>query len=162
MEVEVTKEHRWLQELIGEWTSEMEVKMAPDQPPMKFTGKETVRAVGQVWVIAEGEGEMPGGENGYTVLTLGYDTQKKAYVGAWLGSMMTFMWNYAGEFDEAANKLTLNCEGPSCLPGSEGKLAKYKDCVQILDKDTRTFSGNVQSEDGQWVTLMTTTYKRVK
>ena len=34
MTAEPTKEHQWLQQLVGEWTAEMECVMGPDQPPM--------------------------------------------------------------------------------------------------------------------------------
>ena len=81
MKVEPQKEHQWLQQLVGAWTSEAEATMEPGKPPQKFTGTETVRSVGGVWVVAEGDGEMPGGGVGTTVMTLGYDPQKKRYVG---------------------------------------------------------------------------------
>jgi hypothetical protein len=35
MNSEPQKEHQWLQRLLGEWTSEAEMKMKPDEPPIK-------------------------------------------------------------------------------------------------------------------------------
>ena len=58
---EPQKQHLWLQRLVGEWTFETECSPGPDQPPMKMTGTETVRTLGGLWTIGEGEGEMPGG-----------------------------------------------------------------------------------------------------
>ncbi|UUZ78076.1 DUF1579 domain-containing protein [Polaromonas sp. P1(28)-13] len=60
MKAEPQKEHQWLQQLLGEWTYESEMQMAPGQPPLKSAGKESVRALGGLWVLCEGSGEMPG------------------------------------------------------------------------------------------------------
>ena len=46
---EPQKEHQWLHKLVGKWTFEGECSMGPDQPPMKNTGKETVRSLGGLW-----------------------------------------------------------------------------------------------------------------
>jgi Protein of unknown function (DUF1579) len=69
MEVTPQKEHQWLDQLIGKWTYESECSMGPDQPPSKFKGTEVVRSLGGVWMIAEGEGEMPDGSLGQTIMT---------------------------------------------------------------------------------------------
>ncbi len=37
------KEHRWLHRLVGDWLYENECSLGPDQPPMKMSGKESVR-----------------------------------------------------------------------------------------------------------------------
>ena len=57
MKAEPQKEHEWLHKLIGEWTYESEAAMGPDQPVEKVTGSESVRWLGGVWIIAEGEGD---------------------------------------------------------------------------------------------------------
>jgi hypothetical protein len=62
MPVQPQKEHQWLQKLVGEWTYETEAMMEPDQPPAKWTGTETVRSLGGLWLLAEGQGEMPDGD----------------------------------------------------------------------------------------------------
>ena len=61
MNTEPQKEHGWLQKLVGEWTSEAEATMEPGKPPETFRGTESVRSLGGLWVLAEGQGEMPGG-----------------------------------------------------------------------------------------------------
>lgn len=89
MDIEPQKEHQWLHQLVGEWTYETECVMGPDKPPEKFKGSETVRLLGGLWVQCEGTGEMPGGGMATTIMTLGYDPQKKYYVGTFVASMMT-------------------------------------------------------------------------
>jgi Protein of unknown function (DUF1579) len=69
MNAEPQKEHQWLQQLVGEWTYEAEATMAPGQAPSKCEGSESVRSLGALWILAEGQGEMPGGGPATTVLT---------------------------------------------------------------------------------------------
>lgn len=99
MQAEPQKQHHWLQQLVGEWIYETEVAMGLDQPSEKATGTETVRSLGDLWILAEGQGEMPGCGEANTMMTLGYDPQKQRYVGTWVGSMMTYLWLYDGELD---------------------------------------------------------------
>src|SRR5262245_18041863 len=100
-------EHKWLQRLVGDWEYEHECNMGPDQPPMKMTGTESVRSLGGLWTMGEGRGEMPGGEVGTTMMTLGYDPTTQRFVGTFIGSMMTHMWIYNGTLDAAGKVLTL-------------------------------------------------------
>jgi hypothetical protein len=160
MHVEPQREHQVLQKLIGEWTFEGECSMGPDQPPSKSGGAETVRGLGGFWVLCEGQGEMPGGGLCKTLLTLGYDPQKKRYVGSWVGSMMAHLWTYEGTFDAAGKVLTLNCEGPHMA--AEGNTAKYKDVIEFKSDDHRVMTSHMQGEDGKWQQFMTATFRRRK
>ena len=101
MKTEPQKEHQWLQKLVGEWTYEGEATMEPGEPPAKMTGTESVRSLGGLWILAEVQGEMPGGGVATTMMTLGYDPQKRRYVGTWIDSMMTRLWVYEGALDAA-------------------------------------------------------------
>jgi len=154
------REHEWLHQLVGEWTSEMEAQMAPDEPPMKHKGTESVRSIGGLWIQGEGQGEMPGGGKATMLLTLGYDPNKKRFVGTWLGSMMTYLWTYEGELDAAQKVLTLNATGPSMA--GDGGMAKYQDIIEIVSKDERLLRSQQQQPDGSWKHFMTARYKRVK
>ena len=158
--VEILKEHQWLQQLVGEWTYESEIQMGPDQPPLKFGGTESVRSIGGIWVVAEGRGEMPNGEPATTMLTVGYDPQKKKFVGTWFGSMMHYLWVYEGSLDAAGHALTLETEGPNCMGG--GGMTKFKEVVEVRPDGQRTFSSNMLGEDGNWSRLMNIKYTRVK
>src|SRR5215216_6570566 len=90
-----TKEHTWLQKFVGKWDSQTEVIMEPGKPPMKCSGKETVRPVGGFWILSEGESEMMGMKFQH-VLALGYDPQKQKYIGTWFDSMASYLWKYEG------------------------------------------------------------------
>jgi Protein of unknown function (DUF1579) len=160
MKAEPQKEHQWLQKLVGEWRYEGEATMEPGQPPSKFEGSESVRSLGGLWILAEGQGEMPGCGAATTLLTLGYDPQRRRYVGTWIGSMMTHLWLYDGALDAAGRVLTLNAEGPSMA--AEGKIARYKDVIEFKSDDQRVLTSHMLGEDGEWHGFMTAFYRRVK
>lgn len=165
MFAEPQQKHQWLQKLVGEWTYEGECPMGPDQSPSRYQGTERVLSIGGMWVLGEGEGEMPGGGTARMLITLGYDPNRKRYVGTWVGSMMAYLWVYEGELDASGKVLTLNSVGP--LFGSDGtpdwsRMIQYKDVIEFHDDDHRTFSGHMLGEDGQWVQIMSSEYRRVK
>lgn len=160
MKTEPQAEHQWLQKLVGDWTFENEASMGPDQPLMKSKGTETFRSLGGLWFLGEGKGEMPEGCPAAMLMTLGYDPNKKRFVGAWIGSMMTHLWIYDGELDASRKILTLNAEGPSFA--SEGKIAKYQDIIEFKSDDHRTLTSRTLGEDGKWNTFMNAHYRRAK
>jgi Protein of unknown function (DUF1579) len=160
MKAEPQKEHQWLQHLVGEWRYEGEATMEPGQPSAKFEGAESVRSLGGLWILAEGQGEMPGCGAATTVLTLGYDPQQQRYVGTWIGSMMTHLWIYDGTLDAAERVLTLNAEGPHMA--AEGKMAQYKDVIEFKSEDHRVLTSHTLGEDGEWHGFMRANYRRVK
>jgi hypothetical protein len=161
MKAEPVREHRWLQKLVGEWTYEGEADMGGKVS--KSAGTETVRSIGDVWVVGEGQGTMPGGGPAVSLMTLGYDPQAKRFTGTWIGSVMTYLWSYdAGTLDEAANRLTLECDGPgfSDAARAEGKTSRYRDVIEFRGDDERVLTASVRNDDGTWTTFMTTRYRR--
>jgi hypothetical protein len=158
MQAEPQKEHQWLHKLIGEWTFEVEAKMGADQPAETSTGTEQVRSLGELWVLAEGQGEMPSCGMATTLMTLGYDPQKQRYVGTWIGSMMTHLWQYDGELDATETMLTLNSDGPAMT--GDGKLAKYRDVIEFKSDNHRVMTSYMLGDDGQWHHFMTANYRR--
>jgi Protein of unknown function (DUF1579) len=158
MQTEPQKEHQWLQQLVGEWTYETEAKMGADEPPEKATGTESVRSLNGLWILAEGQGEMPGCGAATTIMTIGYDPHKQRFVGTWVGSMMSYLWVYDGEMDASEKMLTLNSDGPS-MSGEE-KIAKYKDVISFNSDDHRVTTSHVLGDDGQWHQFMTAHYRR--
>jgi hypothetical protein len=160
MQCTPVNEHEWLQKFVGDWTFEGEAAMGPDKPPMKCTGTERARMLGGVWLIAEGQGPMPDGGAALTMLTLGYDPQKKRFVGTFIGSMMPSMWVYDGALDAAGKVLTLNTEGPNFA--AEGKVTKYQDVIEFKSADYRVLTSVMLGEDGEWREFMKAHYRRAK
>jgi len=149
-------EHRWLQKLVGEWTTESECSPGTDEL-IKTTGTETVRSLGELWTIGEGSGEMPGGGIAKSVMTLGYDPAKKKFVGSFIASVMTHFWPYEGTLEPSGKALALMSEGPSF---SGSGTAKYKDVIEFHSDDHRTLSSSVLDENGNWNKFMEMHYRR--
>jgi hypothetical protein len=152
------KEHRWLERLLGDWTSEAEATMEPGKPPETFRGTEHVRSLGGLWILAEGRGEMPGAGEAQTLMTLGYDPRTGRYVGTWVGSMMSHLWVYDGRLDAAGRVLTLEAEGPAMA--DQSRLARYRDVITFESDDQRVLTSHVLDEDGKWQQFMTAHYRR--
>jgi hypothetical protein len=147
-------EHEWLHKLVGEWEYEMD---APEGSGLeKTTGTESVRSLGGLWVLLEGKGEMPGGGEGSTLMTLGYDPAKERYVGTWVGSMMHWVWNYEGKLE--GNRLSFESIGPDFA--NPGQTQRYNDVIELTSDDERTLTGHVQAADGSWQPMMTARYRR--
>lgn len=160
MQAEPQIEHEWLQKLVGEWTYEGEATMDPEMPSMKFSGTESVRSLGGLWIVAESQGAMPDGDIATMIMTLGYDPTKKHYVGTWIGSMMTHLWIYEGTLNAAGKKLTLDSVGPNmAIPGA---MAKFKDAIELKSADHRVLISSMLDENGQWREVMQSHYRRRK
>lgn len=160
MQAEPQKQHIWLKKLLGDWTSEAEIVMEPGQSPVTKQGTESVRAIGDLWVVAEGEAEMPDGNPGTMILSLGFDPRTARFVGTWIGSMMTHLWVYDGELDDAERVLTLSSEGPSMA--GDDTLSKYRDVIEVVSDDHRTLTSHALGADGKWQKFMTVHYRRKK
>jgi hypothetical protein len=155
-------EHRWLEQLVGEW--EFVVEAPPDassdapaaagQAPLTQVN----RSLEGVWLVGEARMQGPDGSIGTTVITLGYDPARARFVGSWIGSMMTHLWVYDGELDPARRVLSLYAHGPDMSGG--GGMAYYCDAFEVVDPDHHVLRASVQDEHGDWKTFMTTHYRR--
>jgi hypothetical protein len=92
--------------------------------------------------------------------TIGYDEGKKKYVGTWVDSMTAFMWQYVGNVEPSGKVLTLDADGPNFTEG--GKLTKFQDIYEFKSADEILMTSRMLGADGEWVTFMSGTAKRVK
>lgn len=144
-----SKDHEWLQILVGEWSTAGEGLTGPNQPPVKTKGSATGKSLGGFWTVLEVRGDASG--TPFTgLLTLGYDAGKKKYVGTWVDSMTALLWRYEGDLDAAGQRLTLETEGLSPV---SGKLEKFRETIERKDKDTWSFSSSMNA-DGKWVEFL--------
>ncbi|MGH7480975.1 MAG: DUF1579 domain-containing protein [Longimicrobiales bacterium] len=164
MKAEIREEHRWLERLVGEWTSEFEASASPGEPPATLRVTEVVRSLDGAWVVCEGRAEMPGGGTSISIMTLGFDPAKGRFVGTFVSSMMNHLWVYDGALDANRKVLELDAEGPSFSEEGEiikGRgLTKYKDFIEFLDDDHRVLSSSQLGEDGEWHDFMRAEYRR--
>lgn len=160
MQAQPTPEHEWLKQFIGEWTFKSECPPSPDGEVMKAEGKESVRMLGDLWALGETTGAMPGGGMMTAIITIGFDPEKKKFVGTWVGSPMASMFNYEGTLDDAKRVLTLNTTGAHCEDPT--READYQDVMEFLDDGTREMRSRMKNDDGEWVDIMKAVYTRVK
>lgn len=151
-------EHAWLGQLEGEWETVAEAIVAPGQPPLESKGTESVRRLGDSWVLSEVESsfmDIPFS----AVLTLGYDAEAKKFVGTWIDSLSSYLWHYEGTLDADGRTLTLEAEGP--CPRTPGKHAKYRDVIEVEGPNERTLTSRALI-DGAWETIVTIHSRRKK
>ena len=101
---------------------------------------------------------MPDGSPAKTYFALGYDVSFKEYRGCFFGSMSSHLWKYVGELSTDGKKMVLNCEGPSMT--KDGETAPYRDIIEIIDADHRTFTSTGQDDKGEWQEFMKAYYTR--
>ncbi|MEX2535071.1 MAG: DUF1579 domain-containing protein [Trueperaceae bacterium] len=121
-------------------------------------GSGTVRALGDIWFLAEGTHQAADGKPHRSLMTLGFDSNKKRFVGTWFGSMMTHLWVYDGHLSEDGTTLNLDCEGPSM--NGDGRMLPYRDVIEVRSDDHRILRGMVKEDDGSWREFMVTHYRR--
>jgi hypothetical protein len=149
-------EQDWLQQFVGQWSSENEAYLEPGKEPVHSKGTETVKPVGGFWTVSDVKGTMFNQPfNGQ--MTLGFDAEKKKYVGTWVDSMTGKQWSYEGVRD--GNALTLEAEG--ACPMKPGKVTKFKEVIELKDKNHKVFTSNMLGEDGKWIPTMTSKATRV-
>lgn len=158
MHTEPTREHAWLKRFVGEWTYETQCPGKPGEPPMKMRGRESVRMIGELWVVGESRGEMPGGGAMTSLMTLGYDPAKKKFVGTWIGSPMANLFVYEGQLDASGRVLPLDTTGPSFT--DPGKTVRYQDVVELHEDGRRLLWSQAMGDDGTWQKFMTAEYRR--
>ena len=156
MKAEPEEPHRWLEQMLGDW----HVRTTGSDGEADGSGPwtEHVRSLQGLWIVCEGQGTMPGGSFGETLMTLGYNPETKRYIGTWVGSMLTHMWVYDGELDAEGRSLSLYCDGPDFE--NPGRTARYRDVITLLDHSRRLLTAQVQAPDGSWKDMMTAEYLR--
>ncbi len=80
-----TSEHQWLKRFAGEWDWTSTCFLEPGNPPIEAKGSDRARSIGDYWVVVEGEATMLGTQF-TSILTLGYDPERRKLVGTWVDS----------------------------------------------------------------------------
>lgn len=154
------REHEWLHQLAGKWDTEGECSIDPTQPAATIKGLQVGRKIGEFWVTFEHTGECPATGAPFTgILNLGYDPERKKYVGNWFDSMTSYLWHYTGTVDPSGKTLTLDTEGPSCW--EPGEIAQVRETIQLENKDYKIFTSSAK-RNGEWVKIMTLHQRRRK
>lgn len=156
---EPQEEHEFLQQFVGEWVTHSKAIMGPGAEPMECHGTMSSQGLGKFWAINNLKGDL-GGVPINGIQTLGYNLEKKKFVGTWVDSMTDHLWAYEGGLENDGKKLVLEAEGPNYMAG--GGSIKYKDTYEFKSPDVIETESLMQGEDGKWVTFMTGTFTRKK
>lgn len=145
-------EQEVLKQLEGTWDAT--VKMGGQESKGTMTYK---MGLGGLWLTSHFEGDFGGMKfEGRGLDT--FDRNKKKYIGVWADSMETAPMISEGVYDKGTKTLTMAGEGP----GPDGKPAKYKSVVKIIDADAMEFTMSGASPDGKEGVVLTISYKRKK
>ncbi len=153
--------HQWLHQFEGEWETTMLApgQTAEDADDSAPRGSMSCKMLGGFWLINSFSGDMGGGQMMNAIQTIGYDEEKKKYIGTWVDSMMNLMWHYEGTVDETGKKLMLEADGPNMM-GGEGTIC-YRDSFEFKSADHILLTSEAQV-DGAWTTFMTSDIRRKK
>jgi len=154
-----SKEHEFLAQFAGDWDVTASTVPAPGEQPIVGKGTESAKMLGGFWLVSEAESDMMGMAVS-SRMTFGYDPKRSKYVGTFFCSMDSHLWTYEGTMDETGKKLTLNTRGHS--PTDFNTQVNYREVLELVDKDHKTFTSYMEGENGQWVKFMTMDYRRRK
>ena len=147
-----TKEHQWLKQFQGEWETHAQMIAHGETPAMECESSMKFHSLGDFWVTLETTGQM-GGVKVHSIQTLGYDPEKKKYIGTWVDSATPYMFHYEGYVEKSGKRLVLEAEGPSYI--EPGKRAKYRDSYEFKTPDLIVGTSAIMDDDGNWVTFVT-------
>ena len=157
MHVEPREEHRWLEQLVGDWTYESDPMGPPDKQEVE-RGTLSARTLGGVWLVCELRSDRSENAGAASIMTLGYDPEKRRYVGTFISWMMANLWIYDGEMEAGGKAIALHAEGPSFA--MEGKTAPYVDRVEITSDDAWVMTSSTPDAEGTWQRFMTMRFRR--
>ncbi len=149
-------EHKWLEQLVGNWRIEQQCTM-PSGATNRTEGQMTCRMIGGLWLFAESSGESDEGDKWTCVMTVGFDPKRNAYMGTFIGSMMSYLWPYEGTLDESRKRLVLDTNGPK-MDGVG--TSNYRDTIEIISSDHWRFTGELQNNDSTWTMIMDGAHRR--
>ena len=152
-----TKEHEVLKHYAGTWTVKGKFTM-PDGSTMEEDGVETASLVGDgLWLVFDNKSRMMGKPfHGHGVM--GYDPEKKKYVGTWVDSMIDYLIVFEGTGD--GKTITTHYEMKDCM--NPGKTMRIKQVHEIQDADHHKMTAYFPSPDGKEFPGMVLEYTRKK
>lgn len=152
---------QWLEQLVGDWTCEGANPADAGQEPEAVRGWESFRRLGEHWVVSSGEGTTPDGAVSSGMFTIGYDTDKQAFVGAFVCTELSSLWVFdGGTLSADGTSLTLETEAPNFL-ANDGGTARFREEFAFESPDRRTLTAFVQTAGGEWVQIVKSTYHRM-
>ncbi|MEL7500168.1 MAG: DUF1579 domain-containing protein [Planctomycetota bacterium] len=134
-----TEHHKLLLKDVGTWNASVKSWVGDDgtmlDEPTMTTGTEKNYMVGGFWMVGEYEGKFYGQPfTGRS--TMGYDMEKKQFVGSWIDSFSPSAMTMTGKWNKEKNTMTWETLGM----GMDGKPTKGKSVQEYKEDGTRVFS----------------------
>lgn len=139
---------------IGTWDCEVRFYPDPKSKPTLSKAVETNIMVGDVWLVTDFKGEMAGAAF-HGSSQMGYDPQKKKYIGSWVDSAGPYPTAMEGTYDAAKQTLTIVGTGKD----PNGAEMKMKLVTVYKENDTRTMSMFIEA-GSEWMRVMEVDYQR--
>ncbi len=125
-------EHAILKKDVGTW--DIDITMGSGAAKAQSKGTETVRMLGSFWSISDMKYDYMG-QPVQSHGTIGYDPDKKRFVGSWHESSSPNLTTMTGKWDAKTNKLTMIMKGKD----PAGKNTRFKSITTYIDENTKTF-----------------------
>jgi Protein of unknown function (DUF1579) len=145
---------RFLQQLVGTWSFEWRTTDDSDHPGATARGTETVRAIGDHFVVLDNHGTLNDGSASQSATLIGYEPEEDRLTGAVATTAVPVLFVYRGELSTDGRILCLETEGPAMTEGR--KTDRYRDVLELVNADRRVTSAQVLLQDGQWKEFMRT------
>ena len=156
-----TPEQALLQFLVGTWTYEFATAATSEYPGVTATGTETVRRIGETWVLIENQGVSSDKSASHSVTTLGVSVETGRFIGTVAGTAVpSTLFIYDGGIGAQGSAIHLETTGPAITPGN--RTDRYRDVMQFLGADARETIAQLLDKDGEWVEFMRTRYRRAR
>jgi hypothetical protein len=151
------EEHKQVLKMVGKWNLAFKSWMDPKAPPMESTGTAEGKALlGDRFVQTTVTSTMMG--KPFTGVGIsGYDKGKKKFVGTWMDSMGTGIYQMEGTAD-AAGKLTMQMSGIDAVTGKPTRMR----IVGRWEGDDKLVEEFHEKKGGKEVKMMEITYTRAK
>lgn len=152
--------HKHLATEVGVWDATVQMWPAADAKPMESKAVETNEMFGDFWLLSKFETDF-GGMKYAGRMQLGYDPQKKKYVGTWIDTMSPYLSTMEGTYDEKTKTSTMLATGVDAMTG---KVSKSKMVTRIENEDSKVFEMfmPVEGKEGEWWKSMEVKYTRRK
>jgi hypothetical protein len=146
-------EHARLKAMVGVWDAKIEME-TPDGKTAT-TGVETVKMLGEVWVVSDFTYEFMGKPtHGHG--STGYDPSKGKYVGNWIESGSPHISTMEGEYDEEKGAIVYIMKSKD----QEGNDTVLKAIDKQIDATHKVFEMHAPVSEDEFVKIMTITYTK--
>ncbi len=150
--------HKYLQPLVGKWTTATRYRFGKEAPWTKSTGvSETKWAMGGRYIIEHFKShskEMPFEGMG----TTGYDKTKKKYISTWIDSMSTTLMMSTGTINDSHKVITFYATYDDPFTGQKNK--QQKTTLTILNENKIVMEMYERGQDGEWFMNLEVVYTR--